>query len=125
MASPNCAEIRLAKLRQWHAVCYMIARYMSYQTAHRLTHLVAQRALMGSHKPRDTRQSELTGNFAGLFHARCQTRTNAGLYRYPVDFKRFYRVGIGASGTTPAQKSRVSAAYTKFPTHGSLEKFFL
>ena len=39
----------------------------SRQTAHRLPRLFAQLALMGSHKPRDTRQSELTGHCAGLF----------------------------------------------------------
>jgi len=32
-----------------------------------LPRLVAQRALLASHKPRDTRQSELTGHCAGLF----------------------------------------------------------
>ena len=37
----------------------------------------------------------------------------------------FIGIGSGASGTTPAQKRRVSAAYTKFPAHGSLEKFFI
>jgi hypothetical protein len=67
MASQNCAEIRPAKLKQWHAVCYMIARCMSYRTAHRLPRLVAQRDFLASHKPRDIRQSETPALVAGFF----------------------------------------------------------
>ena len=105
----------------------MTARYMSYQTRHRSPRLVAPHALLASHKRRDTRQTKLPSLCAGLFCARCQTRTNVRLCRYPVDFKRFYRVGSGRDPSTPCDKSGQSldlhlVLHARFPQKNLLPK---
>ena len=105
MASLNCAGIHLVELRQWRVDYRMTARCISYQTRHRSPRLAALRALLASHKQRDTRQTKLPSLCAGLFHARYQTRTIVSVCRYPVVFKRFYRVGSGRDPSTPCDKS--------------------
>jgi len=45
--------------------------------------------------------------------------------RYPIDFKRFYRVGSGAIPNPPRSKSVSQQVYTKFRTHGYYQKILL